>query len=89
MTADVKVTRDEALAVASLPTLLMCLAQITGDPAWTEGTLHTLEGLVMVGMGLGLMLCEIAVLDWLLEDEPRPAEEPTAAGPLAVQQRAG
>lgn len=36
MTADVKVTRDEALAAASLPTLLMCLAQITGDPAWTE-----------------------------------------------------
>ncbi|WP_326537490.1 flavin-containing monooxygenase [Pseudorhodoferax sp.] len=36
MTVDVKVTRDDALAAASIPTLLMCLAQITGDRAWTE-----------------------------------------------------
>lgn len=36
MTTEDPVTLDSALAAASVPALLMCLAQITGDPRWTE-----------------------------------------------------
>jgi 4-hydroxyacetophenone monooxygenase len=36
VTVDVNVNRDDALAAASIPILLMCLAQITGDRQWTE-----------------------------------------------------
>jgi 4-hydroxyacetophenone monooxygenase len=36
MTDDTLANRDAALAVASIPTLLMCLAQITGERRWTE-----------------------------------------------------
>lgn len=41
-----------------------------GDPRWTEGLLHTLEGLVMVALGMGLLMLEVTVLDWLLENNP-------------------
>jgi 4-hydroxyacetophenone monooxygenase len=36
MTVDSPVARDAALNAASIPTLLMCLAQITGEARWTE-----------------------------------------------------
>ncbi len=36
MTNQNPVTLESALAAASIPTLLMCLAQITGDRRWTE-----------------------------------------------------
>jgi exosortase len=39
-----------------------------GDPAWTQGWLHTAEGLVMVALGMGLLWVEIRVLDWILDD---------------------
>lgn len=39
-----------------------------GDATMIEGWLHTAEGLVMVGMGLGLLMLELALLDWLLDN---------------------
>ncbi|MGL5095461.1 MAG: exosortase/archaeosortase family protein [Planctomycetia bacterium] len=50
-----------------------------GDKAWTEGLLHTAEGLVMVGLGLGLLMLELKLLDWLLEDEDAATPKGTAS----------
>src|SRR4029079_9251727 len=43
------------------------LVMTYGDPAWTQGAMHTVEGLVMVALGMGVLWCEIRVLDWMLE----------------------
>jgi exosortase len=49
------------------------LVMTHGDPAWTQGTMHTVEGLVMVALGMGVLWCEIRVLDWMLEpSNPAP-----------------
>lgn len=49
---------------------------------WTEGTLHTLEGLVMILLGLGILLAEIQLLDWLLV--PAAGEVPAPPDAAAV-----
>jgi exosortase len=56
-----------------------------GDPAWTQGTMHTVEGLVMVALGMGVLWCEVRVLDWMLEGEPTTAP---AAKPIPATQAA-
>jgi exosortase len=43
-----------------------------GNASWTAGAMHTVEGLVMVGLGMGLLLLEISVLDWMLESDAQP-----------------
>lgn len=47
-----------------------------GDANLIQGWLHTAEGLVMVGMGLGLLMLELSLLDWLLDNPPK--DEPHA-----------
>lgn len=34
--------------------------------SWTEGVLHTLEGLMTIALGMGIMMAGIQLLDWLL-----------------------
>lgn len=46
---------------------------------WTEGSLHTAEGMIMVGLGLGALMLETKLLDWLLEGET-PPESSTQGG---------
>lgn len=69
------------LLVSSIPiAVLINILRVTGtglllrfgDSTWTEGSLHTLEGLVMVGLGLAVLRFEVAVLDWLLDDAENP-----------------
>lgn len=38
--------------------------------SWTEGMLHTIEGLVMIVLGSGILLAEIQLLDWLMASPP-------------------
>jgi exosortase/archaeosortase family protein len=49
-----------------------------GNPEWTHGTLHTLEGLIMVALGMGLIGLEIKILDWIIES-PTPTTPPSPA----------
>ena len=62
------------------------LVMTYGDPAWTQGAMHTVEGLVMVALGMGVLWCEIRVLDWMLEPDCPPATVaalPSPAGQAA------
>lgn len=44
-----------------------------GYGSWTEGLMHTLEGIAMVLVGLGILFLEIRLLDWLeVTPQPRP-----------------
>ena len=54
------------------------LVMAYGDPTWTQGAMHTVEGLVMVALGMGVLWCEVRVLDWMLEAPPTPATERAA-----------
>ena len=65
-----------AVAINVLRVTATGLALQYGYGSWTEGTMHTVEGLVMVGLGMGLLWLEVAVLDWMLVHEPKPAAEP-------------
>lgn len=51
-----------------------------GGASWIEGSLHTAEGMVMVALGLGGLMLEIAVLDWLLETQPTASETAPVEG---------
>lgn len=55
-----------AVVINVVRVMLTGLVLHYGDPSWTQGSLHTLEGLIMVAMGLGLLRLEVVVLDWLL-----------------------
>jgi hypothetical protein len=46
-----------------------------GDPAWTQGAMHQIEGLAMVALGLLGMRLLCKTLDWALQ--------PTAPAPHA------
>lgn len=48
-----------------------------GNPEWTHGAMHTVEGLVMVALGMGVLWCEVQVLEWMLEPAA-PAREDAA-----------
>lgn len=55
-----------------------------GDPSWTEGVLHTAEGLVMMGLGLGMLYGLSYVLDQVAElTGPEPALGTATAGSAA------
>ena len=56
------------------------LVIVYGNPAWTQGAMHTVEGLVMVALGMGVLWCEVKVLDWMLEPG-----SPQAVGSLNTQ----
>jgi exosortase len=43
------------------------------DPRYASGTFHTLEGLLMMGLGLALLRCQCWVLDRLATTPRRPA----------------
>jgi EpsI family protein len=47
---------------------------------WTEGVLHTIEGLVMIVLGLGILLAEIRLLDWLMTSTPCESPEAGQGG---------
>ena len=68
-----------AVAINVLRVSATGLVMTYGDPAWTQGTMHTVEGLVMVALGMAMLWCEIRVLDWMLESNERPAAVPAAA----------
>jgi exosortase/archaeosortase family protein len=62
------------------------LVMTYGDASWTQGTMHTVEGLVMVALGMGVLWCEIRILDWMLEPSSPPATVsalPSPAGQAA------
>lgn len=78
-----------ALLASSIPiAVLINIIRVTGtglilrygNASWTEGSLHTLEGLVMVALGLFVLRMEVALFDWLLVDEAKPetAEAPAS-----------
>lgn len=73
-----------AVAVNVLRVSATGLVVYYGDAAWTQGAMHTVEGLVMVAVGMGLLWCEVRVLDWMLERE----EQPAAASDLVVAKAA-
>lgn len=52
-----------------------------GEASWTEGSLHTIEGLVMVGLGLLVLRLEVALFDWLLVDEGQQAQQSPSGSP--------
>ena len=43
-----------------------------GKAELTQGWLHTAEGLIMVAIGLGFLMIEMSVIDWLLVPDPKP-----------------
>lgn len=49
---------------------------------WTQGALHTAEGLIMILVGLAVLGLEVRLLDWMLD---RPVGEPSA--PRAEESR--
>ncbi len=44
------------------------------DPSYASGSLHTLEGLLMMGLGLALLAAECSVLSWAVPIVPAPAD---------------
>ena len=59
------------------------------NPQFALGTYHTLEGLVMMAFGLGLLHCECCILDLFFrlaagESETGGGTDPSCARPLAV-----
>jgi exosortase len=79
-----------ALLASSIPiAVLINILRVTatglmlryGNAEWTEGSLHTIEGLVMVGLGLLVLRLEIALLDWLLVNDEKPSHQIGAAQP--------
>ena len=59
-----------AIAINVLRVALTCLVVQYGDPAWTQGAMHTVEGLAMVALGLAGMRLLCATLDWALAAPP-------------------
>lgn len=47
---------------------------------WAEGSLHTLEGLAMIVVGLGVFWAETRLLDWLLEQPNADSTRMVAEG---------
>jgi len=68
-----------AVAVNVFRVSAMGLVMTFGDVAWTQGAMHTVEGLVMVALGMAILWCEVRVLEWMLEAQERPAAAPAVA----------
>jgi exosortase len=68
-----------AVAINILRVSATGLVVVYGNPAWTQGTMHTVEGLVMVALGMAMLWAEIKVLDWMLEPSERRAATPAFA----------
>jgi exosortase len=55
----------------------MALAHHVGYGEWTEGAMHTIEGMGMVLVGLGLLMGLVKLLDWI---QVNPTGTPLAEG---------
>ncbi|MBY0588061.1 exosortase/archaeosortase family protein [bacterium] len=62
-----------AVLVNILRVTLMALMHHAGLGEWTKGTLHTLEGMIMIFAGFGILMGIMRVLDWIqVEPDPHP-----------------
>jgi exosortase len=66
-----------ALVVNIVRVTLMALAHHAGYGEWTKGTLHTLEGMIMIFAGFAVLMGVVRILDWILIP-PGPAPNTTA-----------
>lgn len=54
-----------AMLVNIIRVTLMALMHHAGLGEWTKGTLHTLEGMIMIFAGLGILMGIVRLLDWI------------------------
>ncbi len=68
-----------AMAINVLRVTFTCAVVQYGDPAWTQGAMHQIEGLAMVALGLLGMRLLCKTLDWALQPAaPTPHAEAVA-----------
>lgn len=72
-----------AIALSSLPiavvtntlrVTLMGVLLARGRASWVNGPLHSVEGMVMVGLGVAMLWGLMRLLDWILESPPVGAD---------------